>query len=234
MVLVVFVIISGMTENPDSGIKGDFEKLNDKQREVAEMLIGRGWTVEVKVGEQPNQVDTVQGGLVECGDGRLQGSVVGSEAKDGPKLFGGVYAVTAERKDGSAAAFEKACADIVATGFVPTLHKDASGHLCGKEGLWRGGKLIGLPNLEFDPNTARRLVIANRGATVDLLGDHKEKKFSINYIEGTTREPDENNFHNDAWYIPKLGLNNPLSVLQRAAETVEELTEVRIAEIWVE
>jgi hypothetical protein len=223
-----------MKINPDQRTGNSFESLEGVSRQVAEMLLERGWNVEVKSGKQPQQVDTEPGGLVECGDGRLQGKVKGSEARPGPKLFGGVFAVMAGRKNGSVKAFKYACSDIFDTGYVPTVHKDEAGHLCGKEGLWREGRLDDLPKLEVGEAEARELVIEEHGATVDLKGEHQEKRFSINFVSDTTRNPDDGQFHNDAWYINALDLYlDPVKVLERAAETVEKLTRVRTAEIWV-
>ncbi|MFH0942602.1 MAG: cadmium-containing carbonic anhydrase [Candidatus Beckwithbacteria bacterium] len=136
-------------------------------------------------------------GLGLCVDGRTAGKKL-----RGPKIQGGVLGVMALGIGrGDESAVREAIKIIKTAGFRPSVHGDEHHHEegCGFGRLWSEGKLDNLPRLEISLARVREIVLEEGGEYVVLLGDHREKKVVVNFVENMTLEPDGSSFILDAW-----------------------------------
>jgi hypothetical protein len=190
---------------------------------IAQVLRGRGWEVEVKKRDEvADLVEVSPEGLWKCVDGRLSDKA--GMAMRGPKVLGGVYGLVVGRGGTTLGDVKQATADIAATGFVPAVHGDHHAHEmgCGFFKLWKTGQFENVAAPDFSAEEGRAAVEAVGGVYESLPGDHAEEMVMINFVEGTTLEPNEKRFIVDAWAPIKMGLDAG-AYLTGAAQTVEML-----------
>lgn len=199
---------------------------------LIQTLKQRGWDVSTKTAEQVEDLVPIDNhGLLKCVDGRLSDK---PDQMRGPKTLGGVYAVVAGRGETDIESLKAAVKEVVAAGYVPSVHgddhHDAMG--CGFFKLWVTGQLDGLSEPTYTAAEGKAAAI-EAGATYEtLIGGHEEEVVMINLVEGTTLEPDNTKFIVDAWVVEKFGLDLA-EYATRAAETVEKLNGPKQAMIIV-
>ncbi len=177
-------------------------------------------------------------GLFKCVDGRPSGEVYGQPSTDsqlGPKALGGVYAIAALQNKKTLKELQKIAKDMkTANQYTSAVHGDCGhgGLGCGFFKLWKDDKFksLGLVKPEYTADEAIAAVLHEGGAYETLKGEHKEKAVVINYVKGTTLEPDPKcqRFVLDAWVADEFKID-PILYAQVAALTVEMLSNVRTA-----
>lgn len=211
--------------------------------EYKSMLEKLGWQVEVRQGQQSSRVPVAKNGLLECGDGRLRGQVVGAghrilekaEVPEGPKLFGGVLYLMKEI-GGDEKALIEAIKRVQAYGWIPTVHGDDHGpHHCGMRALWAKGDLAGVgvkKELQLTPEQIMQIVTDNGGLYVGLRDQHVEEALDINFIPDSTRKADDRRFHVDLWAAEKLGIDNDQTVFFSQAAVRALAPQVNTVYLW--
>lgn len=157
----------------------------------------------------------------------------------GSKIQGGAagVAVLIARQEGAnrvtADHVERACKLIKQTGFSAGVHdmRDRDLH-CGRVDRGMKGELSD-PAWQVTPGEIAKMVIDQGGKHVALSDTHQERSVWINFIENTTRVPNDRDqvFQLDAWYVNWIGLNL-MGVLMDAVQTVEAISNVRQAVVW--
>jgi hypothetical protein len=96
---------------------------------------------------------------------------------------------------------------------------------CGFARIWFCGELTTLKNKKLDlfPENARKVVVAERGEFITLVGNHAETKVRLNFVKDTTYEPDETAFNLDVWFAKDMDIDAE-ALMGNAAETVDKLT----------
>lgn len=202
------------------------------------LLANQGYNVTIKEGQQPGQVNVVEGGISGCGDGRPDLDP-DAALRPGPKLFGGLFGPAAQiaKLSRSEVIAPQHLMDagrrIANLGFQPTIHTDEADHPCGFEGLMMRGAMRQLPRLELPQATIQDVLAQIGGVRTVLEGEHRENRLVINTVPMTTRTPDNQAFDVDIWAAQLIGLPTG-EVIATSGQVVTTLTKggVRDVEIW--
>lgn len=192
--------------------------------QVADVLKGRGWEVEIKKADEVEDLVSVdEKGLFKCVDGRMSNK---ADAMRGPKTLGGVYAVVASRGKRDLESLKAAVKEVAEKGYVPSVHgddhSDPAPMGCGFFKLWVTGQLEDLDKPEYTAEEGKEVALEAGAVYEELVGGHEEEVVVINFVEGKTLEPDNTRFIVDAWVADEFDLDQG-EYLTRAAETVEKL-----------
>ena len=208
---------------------------------LAKFFEKRAWTVSFAKNSNISIVNADPNAAIECGDGRF-GEPTLERKLHGPKVFGGINGIALLLTGGDLIGFNAAANIIRGLGYSAGTHgAEHPGEGCGLYGLWKQGKLTSsqyplmlideLHSLSQHPTEwIKKTVQRWGGKHFTLPGNHEEKKLVINPYNHLTPVAHTSQFSFDLWVLQNLGISQQRAALF-AAETVEQLTDVRHVEI---